>query len=95
MRLLQLLFGSSSQHNAMSAHIAKERLQVIVAHHKNIHAGHDDITMAHIKQDILNVLSKYYPSADFSNVNVQLDKDGHQSMLQIDLTIPETAEELA
>ena len=93
MKILDLLFGLQTKKTSISAHIAKERLQVIVAHHKSIHAGHDDVVMAHIKQDILNVLSKYYPSADFSNVNIQLDKEGQQSMLQIDLTIPETSEE--
>jgi cell division topological specificity factor len=93
MKFLDLLFGTASKKPSVSANIAKERLQVIVAHHKNIHEGHDDVMMAHIKQDILNVLSKYYPSADFGNINVQLDKEGNQSMLQIDLTIPENSEE--
>lgn len=73
-----------------SANIAKERLQIIVAHHKHNNLPEENAQLIDkIKQDILAVLSKYYPSADFTNVNIQLEKDGQQSMLQIDLAIPE------
>ena len=74
---------------ADTANIARDRLQIIVAHHKHRGSPENNLTMTNIKQDILGVLAKYYPSADFSNVNIQLEKDGEQSMLQIDLTIPE------
>lgn len=81
--------GMSSDASA-SANVARDRLQIIVAHHKNNTFPENDQTVTKIKQDILKVLSKYYPSADFSNVNIQLEKDGEQAMLQIDLTIPES-----
>lgn len=80
---------SSSKKTVESANIARDRLQIIVAHHKHKGFPEGEVTMTKIKQDILSVLAKYYPSADFSNVNIQLEKAGEQSMLQIDLTIPE------
>lgn len=91
MKLFDIILNKLTHNNAskVSAGIARERLQIIVAHHNNKHSIQGNDTMSKIKQDILNVLAKYYPTADFSNVNIQLEKANEQSMLQIDLTIPE------
>lgn len=91
MKFFDIILGKlkNSNANKESAGIAKERLQIIVAHHNNKHSEQSDDTISKMKRDILGVLSKYYPTADFSNVNIQLEKENDQSMLQIDLTIPE------
>ena len=89
MYIFDLLFGRKNPSKSISANIARERLQVIISHHKNNTLVYDDDIVTKIKQDILSLLSKYYPSADVSNINMQVEKNGHQSLLQIDLTIPE------
>lgn len=90
MKLLAHFRNWLKKDTADTAHIARERLQIIVAHHKNHQPSDDKAQMiTQLKQEILSVLSKYYPSADFSNINVQLERDDQQSMLQIDLTIPD------
>jgi cell division topological specificity factor len=58
-----------------TAKLAKERLQIIVAHERTSRSGPDYLPQ--LKQDILDVIRKYV-QIDPEQVTVQLDKKGEE-----------------
>jgi len=80
-------FRSTKKSN--SASLAKERLQIIVAH-QNASSKQADY-LPQLKQDLLKVISKYVEiSAD--QVQVQLDTDDKNcQVLELNVTLPEHA----
>ncbi|RJG42548.1 cell division topological specificity factor MinE [Motilimonas pumila] len=70
-----------------TAKLAKERLQIIVAHERSQLAGPDYLPQ--LKNDILEVIRKYVDiSAD--KVSVQLDqKSDDLSVLELNVTLPD------
>lgn len=67
---------------------AKERLQIIVAHQRNQRNTPDYLPQ--MKQDILKVIRKYV-DIDINQVSVQLEqKDDSLSVLELNVTLPET-----
>ncbi|MGI9274145.1 MAG: cell division topological specificity factor MinE [Endozoicomonas sp.] len=83
MSLLQL-FRSNKENN--SASMAKERLQIIVAHERMSRSGHDFLPA--MQQDILAVVKKYI-EADQEHISIRLDKDGDCSVLEVNVQLPE------
>ena len=83
MSLLQL-FRSNKEGN--SASMAKERLQIIVAHERLNRGGHDFLPA--MQQDILAVVKKYI-EADQEQISIRLDKDGDYSVLEVNVQLPE------
>ncbi len=78
-------FRSTKKSNTAS--LAKERLQIIVAHQ---HSGPSQADyLPKLKQDLLKVISKYVDiSAD--QVQVQLDTDDKNCpVLELNVTLPE------
>lgn len=70
-----------------SANLAKERLQIIVAHQRNQRNASDYLTQ--MKQDILDVVRKYV-EIDVEQVSVQLEqKDDSLSVLELNVTLPD------
>lgn len=67
-----------------SANIARERLQIIIAHQSE-----NTQLIKKLEGDIMKVMSKYFPNIDENLVNIQLDRNKDHSLLQLDLTIPE------
>ena len=67
-----------------SANIARERLQIIIAHQSE-----NTQLIKKLEGDIIKVMSKYFPNIDENLVNIQLDRNKDHSLLQLDLTIPE------
>ena len=67
-----------------SANIARERLQIIIAHQSE-----NSQLIKKLEGDIMKVMSKYFPNIDENLVNIQLDRNKDHSLLQLDLTIPE------
>jgi len=75
---------------AQTAQTAKERLQIIVAHERGQRNGPEYLPA--MKQDIIDVIRKYIP-IDSDSVNVNLDnKSDDLSVLELNITLPETAE---
>ncbi len=78
----------SSKKDVKSADLAKDRLQIIVAHERNLR----DITpdyLPQLKNDILEVIKKYV-AVSSDQVSVQLDqKDNNLSVLELNVTLPE------
>ncbi len=69
-----------------TASIAKERLQIIVAHERGKREQPDYLPQ--LQQEILEVIRKYVP-IDQDQVQVQLDKNEHCSVLELNVTLPD------
>lgn len=69
-----------------TASIAKERLQIIVAHERGKRDQPDYLPM--LQQEILEVIRKYV-QVDQDQVQVQLDKNDDCSILELNVTLPE------
>ncbi len=83
MSLLQL-FRSGKEDN--SAVVAKERLQIIVAHERISRDGHDFVPA--MQQDILNVIQKYI-QVHQEDICIKLDRDGDYSVLEVNVQLPD------
>ncbi|TVO37689.1 cell division topological specificity factor MinE [Vibrio algivorus] len=74
-----------------TANLAKERLQIIVAERRNQGSANPSY-LPQLKEDILQVLSKYV-SVDPSMVNVNLEQgDDDLSVLELNIQLPEKEE---
>ncbi|RYZ98133.1 MAG: cell division topological specificity factor MinE, partial [Moraxellaceae bacterium] len=69
-----------------SASIAKERLQIIVAHERNKLKQPDYLPA--LQRDIMEVLRKYV-DIDMTQVEVQLENNGNCAVLELNVTLPE------
>jgi cell division topological specificity factor len=85
MSLLQ--FFKSNKCND-SATVAKERLQILVAHERLGRNGHDFLPA--MKQDIMKVIEKYFQVTD-NSISVRLDNEGDYSMLEVNVQLPENS----
>jgi cell division topological specificity factor len=79
-------FDYFSRKKNYSASIAKERLQVIVAHERNKRNQPDYLPA--LQKDIMEVIKKYV-DIDISNVEVQLDNHGNYAVLELNVTLPD------
>lgn len=68
------------------ASIAKERLQIIVAHERNQRGQPDYLPQLH--KDLVEVIRRYVPIGE-EDVNVALDNQGNYSILELNITLPE------
>ncbi|MFB9948635.1 cell division topological specificity factor MinE [Rhizobium puerariae] len=67
-----------------SAPMARERLQVLLAHER-ASAGSDLVTV--LREEILAVIAKHV-QVDSEKVQVKMDRDENVSILEIDVEIP-------
>ena len=72
--------------NSHTASVAKERLQIIVAHERNKSGGPDYLPQ--LERDIVNVIRKYVDIGS-DDVNVSLDQNDACSVLELNITLPE------
>ncbi len=77
-------FRKSKEGN--SASVAKERLQIIVAHERT--ARQQPSYLAEMQQEILKVIQKYV-TIDQDQISVQLDNSDDCSVLELNVTLPE------
>jgi len=77
-------YFKSSEKNTAS--IARERLQIIVAHERGKREQPDYLPQ--LQQEILDVIRKYVPISD-DQVQVQLDKTDSCSVLELNVTLPD------
>jgi len=68
-----------------SAPVARDRLQVLLAHERALD-GRSDI-VAQLQQEILAVIAKHFP-IDQDKVVVKLDRSQRVSTLEIDIEMP-------
>lgn len=68
-----------------SAAIAKERLQILVAHDRR---GGGPSYLPQLKHDLLKVIRKYV-AVDNDAVSVNLERDGHHEVLELNIVLPD------
>lgn len=69
-----------------SASVAKERLQVIVAHERTKRKQPDFLPK--MQNEILQVIRKYI-EIDMDDVNIQLEDNNECSVLELNITLPD------
>ncbi len=71
-----------------TAPVARERLQILLAHERSIAGGSD--LMATLKEEILGVIARHFP-LEREKVQVKLDRGDAYSTLEIDIEVPSLA----
>ena len=69
-----------------SAPVARERLQILLAHERAMTGGKSDLA-AVLKEEILEVLARHFP-IDRDKIQVKLDRGRDVSTLEIDVEMP-------
>ncbi|MEO9191739.1 MAG: cell division topological specificity factor MinE [Acetobacteraceae bacterium] len=72
-----------------SAPVARERLQILLAHERAVH-GHRDL-VAILQEEILAVIAKHM-AIEREKVQVKLDRGKAVSTLEIDIEMPDLAQ---
>ena len=83
MKLIDFFRSNSSKN---SANIARERLQVIVAHERASRSRPDYLPA--MRQDIIDVIRKYI-HIESENVSVQMASEQDISVLELNIVLPE------
>lgn len=79
--LLDMMFG---RRNKGSANVAKDRLQLIIAH-ENAAANAPDF-LPKLQQEILDVISKYV-NVDMNPVDINFEKKGGYEVLEVNVPL--------
>lgn len=88
MSLLDLIFGKKKT----SASMAKERLQLILAHERSAGDETNSITwLPQLQEELLQVIAKYI-SIDKEALKINLEKRDNLELLEINVTLPEKEE---
>jgi cell division topological specificity factor len=72
-----------------TARLAKERLQVIVAHQRSGRANGPDY-LPRLQQEVLAVIRKYVAVGDDA-IRMHIEREGGLEVLELNITLPETA----
>jgi len=80
-----LSYFATKRKNA-SASVAKERLQVIVAHERGRRSQPDYLPA--LQREILEVIKKYV-EIEIDDIDVQLESQDSCSVLELNVTLPE------
>jgi len=78
-----------SQRKPPSAKIAKERLQILIAHERQQGRGPDYLPL--LEKDLLEVIRRYVEVGDDA-VNVRIESSEGMEMLELNITLPERSE---
>jgi cell division topological specificity factor len=79
-------YFKSSKNSPRTANVAKERLQIIVAHERS-QRGQPDY-LPQLQQELLAVIRKYVQISD-DMVQVEVDRTDSHSVLELNVTLPE------
>ena len=82
------LFDYFNKKKPKSAQLAKERLQIVIAHERLDRGGPDYLPQ--MRRDIMGVISKYV-KIDEDAVNVQFEKGDDCDILELNIALPERA----
>lgn len=83
MKLLEFLKRERKQ----SASVAKERLQIIVAHQRNQRGQPDYMPM--LEKELVEVIRRYV-QIDDDAVQISLDSEDNCSVLELNVTLPKS-----
>ena len=82
MAILDWLFGAKPK----SAAIAKERLQLIIAHERADNSPPNFLPA--LQKELVAVISKYVKVSD-QDIKVNLEKQGNLEVLEVNIVLPE------
>lgn len=83
MSLFSLIFGEKPK----SASVAKERLQLIIAHERTDTNTAPNF-LPDLQRDLVEVISKYV-KINPDDIKVQLEKQGNYEVLEVNIVMPE------
>ncbi|CUW46476.1 cell division topological specificity factor MinE [Novacetimonas hansenii] len=83
MGLLDTLFGRSRS----SAPVARDRLQILLAHERAGTDGQESELLNTLHSEILEVIKRHIP-VDQDKVQIKVDRGTSVSMLEIDIEVP-------
>jgi cell division topological specificity factor len=83
--LLSYLRGNEKK----TAVVAKERLQIILAHERAGRGAPAPDYLPALQEELMAVIAKYV-HVDRDAINVQLEKHGEYDVLELNITLPDT-----
>ena len=84
MSLISLLFGEKKK----TANVAKERLQIILAHERTGRGGSRPDYLPDLQRDLIAVISKYV-KIDPKDIKVNLEREDDLEVLEVKIELPE------
>ena len=84
MSLLSLLLGEKKK----SASVAKERLQIILAHERSGRTNHQPDYLPALQRDLVQVLSKYV-NINPQDIKVNLERQDNLEVLEVKIELPD------
>ena len=84
MSFLSFLLGDKKK----TASVAKERLQLILAHERSGRNASEPDYMADLQRDLIAVISKYI-KIDVKDIHVNLDRHGNLEVLEVKIELPD------
>ena len=84
MSLLSLLFGQKPK----TASIAKERLQLIIAHERGSQPSGAATFLPDLQRDLIAVISKYV-KVNPDDIKVSLEKQDCYEVIEVNIVLPE------
>lgn len=86
MSILDFLFRKKNT----SANVAKERLQIILAHERHINSDINESPtwLPQLQQELVEVIAKYI-KIDRNDLKVNIEKHDNLELLEINVTLPE------
>ena len=85
MSLLSLLLGEKKK----TASVAKERLQIILAHERTGRSGHQPDYLPALQRDLVAVLSKYV-KINPDDIKVNLERQDNLEVLEVKFELPDS-----
>lgn len=85
MSLFSLIFGNKQK----TASIAKERLQLIIAHERSDKGSTPDF-LPDLQKELMAVISKYV-AVNQEDIKVSLEKQGNFEVLEVNIVLPDAA----
>jgi cell division topological specificity factor len=85
MSFLKFLMGEKKQ----SASVAKERLQIILAHERSGRNASEPDYLPDLKREIMEVISKYV-KINLTDIHVNLERLDNLEVLELKIELPES-----
>jgi cell division topological specificity factor len=85
MSLLSFLLGEKKK----TASVAKERLQIILAHERSGHGGSRSDYLPALQRELVAVISKYV-SIQPDDIRVHLERQDNFEVLQVKIELPDS-----
>ena len=87
MSLISLLFGEKKK----TASVAKERLQIILAHERTGRGGSRPDYLPDLQRELIAVISKYVAISP-DDIKVNLERQDNFDVLEVKIELPDTVQ---